>query len=234
MKWDANEHYKNVEVARAYDRSRFSSLPGRVFNRMEKRMILKCFNGIPAGSTVVDVPCGTGRLAAALLAHGYRVHGMDISAAMLTIAEERLCAYQDRFSFEVADVKQVPAGRDAYDAALCARVLMHFTPDEQVDFLAAVARLSSSIVVINHSLDSPYQRFRRRLKRLLGDRHDPARCPVSNTDINLLLRRAGLRELYRRRLFRLVSEAVYIVAEKIPPGEQAQGAAVDGSTTAAP
>lgn len=234
MKWDANEHYKSVDVARAYDRSRFSSLPGRVFNLMEQRTILKCFSGVPAGSTVVDVPCGTGRLAAALLAHGYRVHGMDISPAMLAVAEENLHRYQDRFSFEVADVKQVPMGRDAYGAALCARVLMHFTLDEQVEFLTAVAGLSSSIVVINHSLDSPYQRFRRRLKRLLGDRHDPARCPVSNADIKVLLRRAGLRELHRRRLFRLVSEAVYIVAEKIPLDEQASRAEGNGSATSVP
>lgn len=234
MKWDANEHYKNVEVARAYDRSRFSSLPGRVFDHMERHTILKCFGKVPAGSTVVDVPCGTGRLAAALLERGYRVHGMDISAAMLAVAEEKLHGYQDRFSFEVADVKHAPARPDAYDAALCARVLMHFTLDEQVEFLTAVACLSSSIVVINHSLDSPYQRFRRRVKRLLGDRHDPARCPVSNADIKVLLQRAGLRELHRRRLFRLVSEAVYIVAEKIPLDKQTLRAEVNSSATAAP
>lgn len=231
MKWDANEHYKSVDVARAYDRSRFSSLPGRVFNYLEKRTILKCFSSVPAGSMVIDAPCGTGRLAASLLAHGYHVHGMDISAAMLKIAAERLHEYHDSFSFEVADVKQAPVDRDAYAAALCARVLMHFTLDEQVEFLAAVARLSSSIVVINHSLDSPYQRFRRRVKRLLGDRHDPARCPVSNADIKVLLQRAGLRELRRRRLFRLVSEAIYIVAEKIPSGEPTPRPAVGGCTT---
>jgi hypothetical protein len=97
-----------------------------------------------------------------------------------------------------------------------------------------VVRLSSSIVGINRGLDSPYRRFRRRVKRLLGDLHDPTRCPAGNADIKLLLRRSGLRELYRRQPFRLVSEAVCIVAGKIPPGKQAQLAGVDGSTTAAP
>lgn len=110
---------------------------------------------------------------------------------------------------------------------------MKWDANEQYENVGVV-RLSSSIVGINHGLDSPYRRFRRRVKRLLGERHDPARGPVSNADSMLLLRRSGLRELYRRQPFRLVSEAVCIVAENPPPGEQAQRAAVDGSTTVAP
>jgi ribosomal protein S21 len=68
-------------------------------------------------------------------------------------------------------------------------------------------------VVINHSLDSAYQRFRRRLKRSLSHQ-EPARCPISDANIKHLLERAGLREVKRYRLFPLISEAVYIVAEK--------------------
>ena len=224
MNWDANEHYKSRQVALAYDRSRFASLPGRVFNRLEQRVVKRCFAAVPSGATIVDVPCGTGRLADALLAAGYRVHGLDISAAMLEVATDKLARYGNRFSWEVGDVKAAAAiERPAYDAALCARVLMHFTLDEQVEFLTAVAKLSSRFVVINHSLDSAYQRFRRRLKRLLGDRHDPARSPVSNRDIDTLLRRSGLREVRRYRLLSPVSEAIYIVAEKLPATSRSRG-----------
>jgi hypothetical protein len=132
---------------------------------------------------------------------------------MLLVAEQRLLAHQGSFTREVLDMKTLPPGKPTYDAALCARVLMHFPLDEQVAFLAGVAKLSRSIVVINHSLDSPYQRFRRRLKRLLKNQQ-PARCPISNANIKRLLERSGLREVKRYRLFPLISEAVYIVAER--------------------
>ena len=213
MNWNPDEHYKSHQVAAEYDKRRFSSIPGRVFNYLEKRMIGKCFHGVATIQKIVDVPCGTGRLAEALLAQGYSVHGMDISGEMLLVARQRLSAYGSRFTSEVADVKRLPAEVSMYDGALCARVLMHFPLDQQIEFLTGVARLSRSVVVINHSLDSGYQRLRRRFKRLLGHQASVL-YPINRRDITVLLKNAGLREVKRRRLLRMISEAVYIIAEK--------------------
>ncbi|WP_449423396.1 hypothetical protein [Rhodanobacter lindaniclasticus] len=58
------------------------------------------------------------------------------------------------------------------------------------------------------------------MKRWLG--HQVlANYPVSNADIKELLQRSGLREVRRYRLVSLVSEAVYIVAERIAVSPQA-------------
>lgn len=214
MNWNPDEHYKSQAVADEYDRKRFSSPAGRVFNNLEKRTITKCFASLPAGSIIADAPCGTGRLAEPLLVAGYRVHGIDISQEMLDVARRRLRGFPDKFSCEVVDVKTSRPPEPMYDAALCARVLMHFPLDQQIEFLTGVAKLSRSIVVINHSLDSAYQRLRRRVKHWLG--HQPSvNHPVSNAEIKELLQKSGLREVRRFRLLSLVSEAVYIVAERI-------------------
>jgi 2-polyprenyl-3-methyl-5-hydroxy-6-metoxy-1,4-benzoquinol methylase len=213
MDWDANEHYKEQSVAVGYDAARFSSIPGRVFNTWEQRVIAKCFASVPKGATVVDMPCGTGRLAEPLLTLGFRVHGMDISAEMLAVAKQRLKRFGDRFTSEVADAQKIQQNRVEYDGALCARVLMHFPLEQQIEFLTGVGRLSKGVVVINHSFDSPYQRFRRGIKRMLGHQAS-ARSPISNADIKKLLAGAGLREVKRYRLWSLISEAVYIVARK--------------------
>lgn len=45
-------------------------------------------NHLPAGARVLDLCCGTGQLAAALTARGYRVTGLDGSEAMLRYARE--------------------------------------------------------------------------------------------------------------------------------------------------
>jgi 2-polyprenyl-3-methyl-5-hydroxy-6-metoxy-1,4-benzoquinol methylase len=231
MNWSPDEHYQSRKVASEYDRKRFASVPGRVFNHLEKRTIVKCFARVPKGQTIADAPCGTGRLAEPLLAAGYRVHGLDISDEMLEIARQRLRGFPGRFACEVVDVKASRPHEPLYDAALCARVLMHFPLDQQVEFLTGVAMLSRSIVVINHSLDSGYQRFRRRVKHWLGNQAS-ANYPVSNADIRVLLQQSGLREVQRYRLASLVSEAIYIVAERITPAAESARARPSQSAAA--
>lgn len=211
MNWNPDEHYKSQTVAADYDASRFSSIPGRVFNFLEQRIVAKCFSRLPRGSTIADAPCGTGRLAGALLDAGYKVHGLDISQAMLDVARKRLASYGPAFTCQVADLKKNPPSEALYDGALCARVLMHFPLDEQIRFLSGVTQMSRSVVVINQSLDSGYQRFRRGLKRRLGHQ-PPANYPIGNKEIRVLLQKSGLREVARHHLLPLVSEAVYIVA----------------------
>ncbi len=214
MNWNPTEHYKSQKVAKEYDAKRFSSIAGRVFNYLEKRTIVKCFARLPRGSVIIDAPCGTGRLADPLLAAGYHVHGLDISAAMLDVARDRLAKYGERFTCEVEDVTQLHTRRRKYDGVLCARILMHFPLDKQIEFLSGAAKLSQSIVVINQSLNSPYQRFRRHVKHWLGNQ-ESAGYPISDAEMRTLLERSGLREIARFRQLRLISEAIYIVATRV-------------------
>ncbi len=214
MSWNPDEHYKSAAVAAEYDKNRFSSIAGKVFNFLEKRLVAKCFSMLPKGAVIADAPCGTGRLAEALLEAGYRVHGFDISEAMLAVAQQRLAAHGDHFTCEVANLKEDPPSGPVCDGALCARVLMHFPLDQQVEFLSGVANLSHSVVVINQSLDSGYQRLRRTLKRWMGNQAS-ARFPITDEDIRILLERAGLHEVKRYRLLPVISEAVYVVAKKV-------------------
>lgn len=213
LDWDPTTHYQDVAVAERYDRERFSSLPGRVFNALEKRELCRAFASVPKSATILDLPCGTGRLAEALLDEGYRVVGVDIAAPMLEVARRKLARFGDRFQVRVGDARDL-AKRESgtYDVALCARVLMHFPLDEQITFLRSVARLAKGTVVFSQSLSTPYQRMRRRVKRVLRNR-GPAAYPITDDELAKLLAGAGLREVRRLRLARLVSEAVYVVAE---------------------
>jgi 2-polyprenyl-3-methyl-5-hydroxy-6-metoxy-1,4-benzoquinol methylase len=210
-RWDANKHYQDSKIASNYDAVRFSSLAGRIFNALEQRVILRAFASVPSGGLIVDVPCGTGRLAEPLLEAGYRVHGIDISGQMLDVASRRLARFASAFSIESADVRSIAVPRQPYKAALCARVLMHFCFDEQVEFLRGVSRLTNGIIVINHSFDSRYQRLRRLTKSVLGHQKS-ARYPVTNEAIRRLLTESGLREIQRFRLNASISEALYLVA----------------------
>ena len=215
LNWDPVNHYKEIAVAERYDRERFSSFSGKVFNRLEKSAIASAFHGVARGTIVLDLPCGTGRIAEALLESGLNVEGVDISAAMLEVARRKLVRFGDRFTTRVADVRDIAQSQPKhYDVALCARVLMHFPLDEQIAFLKSVAQLSKGRVVFTQSLSSPYQRFRRSVKKLLGNQ-PPAGYPITEEELASLLRGAGLREVRRLRLAALISESIIVVAEPV-------------------
>ena len=90
MDWNPITHYQDVAVAERYDRERFSSWTGRAFDALEKAYIAKAFARFPRTSRIVDVPCGTGRIAEVLLDMGFQVEGVDISQPMLYVAQRKL------------------------------------------------------------------------------------------------------------------------------------------------
>jgi 2-polyprenyl-3-methyl-5-hydroxy-6-metoxy-1,4-benzoquinol methylase len=213
LNWDPTTHYKDRAVAERYDRERFTSPSGRAFNWLEKFSLRRACRDVPRAARFVDVPCGTGRLAQVLLDEGFQVTGVDVSAAMLDVAKRKLSGYGDRFEAKVANVVDLAeAEPKQFDVALCARVLMHFPLAEQIAFLRSVARLARTQVIFNQSLSSPYHRFRRRLKRLIGNQ-PPAAFPITEKELASLLEGARLREVRRVRPLPLVSEAIYVVAE---------------------
>jgi len=213
MDFDPTSHYKDIAIAERYDRERFSSLPGRVFNTLEQSVIRRAFAQVPLTSTILDLPCGTGRLAEALLKQGHKVVGIDVSPAMLDVARRKLAGFGDRFQSRVADVRELARSESkVYDAALCARVLMHFPLDQQITFLRAVAQLTRGPVVFTQSLSTAYQRQRRRIKRMLRNAN-PAHHPITEAELASLLAGAGLREVRRFRVARLISEEMVVIAD---------------------
>ena len=215
MDWDPVTHYKEVAVAERYDRERFSSFPGRVFNALEKYNMRKAFRAVPRDQTVLDLPCGTGRFSEVLLEEGFKVIGIDISQAMLEVAKRKLERFGPRFETRVADVRELAQKESQrYDVALCARVLMHFPLEGQISFLRSVAELTRRRVVFTQSLSTPYQRLRRRIKRLLGNQ-PPAGYPITEAELKTLLAGAGLKEVDRLRPMPLVTEAIYVIAERV-------------------
>jgi ubiquinone/menaquinone biosynthesis C-methylase UbiE len=152
-------------------------------------------------------------LAEVLLEAGYRVTGIDISDAMLDQARARLARFGTSFACKLADARELSPPEKPFAAAVCARVLMHFPLEQQVEFLRGVVRQCNGPVVFSHSYDSRYQRARRRLKKLLRHR-EPVAVPLNEAAIGRLLESSGLRELRRIWLAPLVSEAFYLVATR--------------------
>lgn len=73
---------------------------------------------LPAGSTVLDVGCGTGRHAVELAKRGYRVTGIDLSEGMLNVARAKAAVEGVDVEFVQADATQFETD-ERFNGAIC-------------------------------------------------------------------------------------------------------------------
>jgi len=130
-----------------------------------------------ARPTVLDVPCGTGRIAERLLEIGLPVRGADLSPAMRAEADQRLTGHAGYRGTVALDLEQAEGplpGRA--DLVVCLRFLHHL-PDAatRARVWATLRRLTGAHLVVSfHHPVSAHQlaRLGRRLRGGgRGDRH---------------------------------------------------------------
>jgi demethylmenaquinone methyltransferase/2-methoxy-6-polyprenyl-1,4-benzoquinol methylase len=88
--------------------------------------------GLPEGSTVLDLACGTGDLAALIVRRGGRVIGSDLSSGMLAARHHQFPAVQ-------SDAAALPVATGSMDGVVCGYALRNFT--DLPASLAEVARI---------------------------------------------------------------------------------------------
>ncbi len=79
------------------------------------------------GSRVLDAGCGTGHVAACAKLLGANVEGVDFAPGMVTQASQ----LYPEINFSIADVEDLPAAAQTYDAVLSNIVLFHVTDPER-------------------------------------------------------------------------------------------------------
>jgi ubiquinone/menaquinone biosynthesis C-methylase UbiE len=213
MSFNPRTWYRNDQVAVQYDSERFSSIPGRVFNFLEKRALGNAFKAIPRDAYVLDVPCGTGRITALHLARGCRVMAMDISPQMVRVAQDKLTSYGDRVQYHVGDLASLDLPVGAFDAVSCIRFLCHFNGADRVSFLQSAADVSKEWVVVNVAYSNGWYRLRRRVKKLLRN-DNPIRYSVDETTLRKELAESGLEIVRRFYALPLVSEDLILLLRR--------------------
>lgn len=119
------------------------------------------------GSSILDVPCGDGRIAASLHRRGYRVTGVDRTAAFLDTAHPGP-------AYERHEMTDLPY--DArFDGAVCWWGSIGYRSEEEDDrFFASVARAlkpGGVFVLDTHILESVLPNFEERSWERAGDIH---------------------------------------------------------------
>ena len=175
--------YKNPTVVQKYHTDFSGRVGWRTFRfhyiaRKERELVNGLLSLIRAES-ILDIPCGTGKLAVLLAKRSGRIVAADISEDMLKVAKQSYMAAgcDDRVSFAVGDVEHLcdHFGNLELDAVVCLR-LMHRVPTEtRKRMLDQIAR-TAKYAVISFGIDSPYHKLRKKLRRLMFGGAVPDLC----------------------------------------------------------
>ncbi len=119
-------------VAHLYDATR--GYPPEVSERIATGLMR--LGPAPAGSSVLEIGIGTGRIALPLLAHGVNMSGVDISPLMVSQLRDKYDALREAepdrewgaLTVDMADMTALPYGEDSFDAAVAVHVL-HLVPE---------------------------------------------------------------------------------------------------------
>jgi len=93
--------------------------------------------------TVLDVGCGTGRIALPLALEGIKVTAVDISEEILSVARNKAKEFnvEDTITFEVGNAENIKHSPNSFDAVCCVEVLEHIRkPQEAIRNLLKVAK----------------------------------------------------------------------------------------------
>jgi SAM-dependent methyltransferase len=151
-------------VSEIYD----DTLPAHVVQHYVERRVSVFRSVFPGGARLIDVGCGTGRLAAALGEAGYIMSGIDRSPGMLKHALGR------GVSAVCAGVDRLPFGDSTFDGAISVAVMHHLkTPDlvrACIREMLRITRPQGTIVIWDHNPLNPYWPLL--MRRLPQDRGD--------------------------------------------------------------
>jgi SAM-dependent methyltransferase len=162
-----NKRYRQPDVVAAYDERRFSSLPGRLRNRRKMTVVNKALALIDRPGLILDLPCGTGRFFQFLGDRRIPFLGADDSEEMLRFAASKVngspCA-----GLVAADAAHLPFRDQAFDVVLCIRFLFHVSPQQRIEMMREMARVSRRYLILDYRLWFSLKNMSLRLGGLLG------------------------------------------------------------------
>ncbi|MFT4815959.1 MAG: 2-polyprenyl-3-methyl-5-hydroxy-6-metoxy-1,4-benzoquinol methylase [Pseudohongiellaceae bacterium] len=139
-------------------------------HQFEMEMVSEAFQMLPAAEvkTVLDAPCGVGRLSLWLAQKGFEVSAVDLGESAVQLTNELLRDQNFKETAESQDVFNMRFEDGAFDVSVCFRLLHHFKDvSDQQKLVAELCRVSSKYVVISYFSTYSVTSLRRRLRRTM-------------------------------------------------------------------
>ncbi len=214
MKYKAKTSYQKDHTVEEYDKKRFKNIKGRLTNRLEIKLIERALKriGINPPASIIDVPCGTGRVTLHLLKKGFSVTGTDISSAMVEHTNKSI---EKEFGeninkAKVEDAENLSFADNYFDAGVSLRLLGHVPPENRLKILRSLGRVCKKGLVLayynRYSLKNIMRRKKRKRKKIPW-------YPAGRKEIKAELEKSGLKVDRVFYLLRFFSETMLIVVK---------------------
>lgn len=144
----ARSLYDQPGYARQYDETRYKDDPKKAKRDMQTRAaIAEALRRLEGAKSLLDLPCGTGRLSAQVVEAGFAYTGADLSPSMLGVAKEKHAALKGA-TFVQADGEALPFADESFDAVMSVRFFNLVPSEPRRRILKEMRRVSRRWLVV--------------------------------------------------------------------------------------
>jgi len=184
--------WTNDDKVRVYDAHRFGDFWGKRKELREWKILHRALKSLAPIESVLDVPCGTGRLTRYLPKLGSNtIIGCDVSAQMVSSASHRP-EISPMISWHQGDIFQLPFADDTFDVVMCIRLMQHIPSTTRPLILRELMRVSRKAIVVAYYHSYTLRFLTRKLRGKTIIAHNAA-----GSDVEGEARQAGLRVVRR-------------------------------------
>jgi ubiquinone/menaquinone biosynthesis C-methylase UbiE len=119
-------------------------------NKPEMALLGEALKILPAGSSVLDAPCGPGRVSQRLAEMGMQVTSVDISDPMIERTRSKMAHFSMAERVSKGDLEKLVFPDRAFDATVCFR-FFHHLPNETLrrQVISELCRVTKQHVIIS-------------------------------------------------------------------------------------
>ncbi len=176
---DTRRHY-DTDRARIYDQQITGSTWMRIATWLEARIVSRQLTSFKLDEThlAIDMPCGTGLLGPVFADQRCRVMPCDISLDMMRYARVNY-RNANLFAMVQGDLAQIPFPDGHFDAVVSIGLMHRVPPEIRSKFLTELRRIAKRDLIVSYSVDTPCQRLKQWLIKLVWRSHISASDPAS-------------------------------------------------------
>ena len=186
-------------------------------DRAEQRLVQRALHHLPSGGSVLDAPCGNGRMTALLARARFQATGVDLSDGTLAISREEVEKEGLVTIFLKRDLEALDFPDKHFDGTLCFRFFHHLPTDEiRTRVIGELCRVTRKAILISYMNPWSPTMLKRRLRHLLGGKKSKQHA-TNLTELKAFFETRGFRlcdELAQRRFVRSLHLACFIAEER--------------------
>jgi ubiquinone/menaquinone biosynthesis C-methylase UbiE len=136
--------------AKEYDHSRYGGCYGQLFRKLHHETLVHLVRPHAFGRTL-DVAAGTGHVTLLLASMGFDVTALDLTEAMIRLAQNKLNEQNLHANFSIGSVLELPFPDESFDLVVSTRFLHLWPYDQQKSVLAEMTRVlaPSGVLIVD-------------------------------------------------------------------------------------